>query len=79
MEKLSFLQTRTKTKAELVYAADIEGEAVETAFELAASGEWRLHESAMVIRRHINECRRESNTMPWPMVTFWREEAARIF
>ena len=42
-KKLSFWQTHTKTKAELVYAADIEGNAAETAFELAASDERRLH------------------------------------
>ena len=70
-KKLSFWQTHTKTKSELVYAADIEGKAVETAFELAASDNRRLHESAMIIRRHINECRRESNPMQWPPSAAW--------
>ena len=69
--KLSFWQTQTKSKAVLVYAADIEGEAVEAAFELAASDERRLTESAMNIRRHIHECRLESEPMPWPPSAAW--------
>ena len=69
--KLSFWQTQTKSKSELVYAADIEGEAVEVAFELAASDERRLTESAMIIRRHIHECRLESEPMPWPPSAAW--------
>ena len=64
--KVSFWQTQTKRKSELVYAADIECEAVEAAFKLAASDERRLTESAMIIRRHIHECRLESEPMPWP-------------
>ena len=54
-----------------MYAADIEGEAVEAAFELAASDERRLTESAMIIRRHIHECRLESEPMPWPPSAAW--------
>ena len=69
--KLSFWQPQTKNKAELVYAADMEGEAVEAAFELAASDERRLSESAMIIRRHIYDCRRDSKQMPWPPSAAW--------
>ena len=67
--KLSFWQPRKK--AELVYAADIEGEAVEAAFELAASDERRLIETAMIIRRVIKESRLESEPMPWPPSAAW--------
>ena len=70
-KKLSFWQTHTKLKKKFVYAADIEGEAVETALEWAASGERRLHESAVINRRHINECRRESNPMSLPTSAAW--------
>ena len=63
-EKLSFWKPRKK--AELVYAADIEGEAVEAAFELAASDERRLIETAMIIKQIINESRLESEPVPWP-------------
>ena len=52
-KRLAFWQPRKK--AELVYAADIEVEAVEAAVELAALDEKRLIESAAIIRRHINE------------------------
>ena len=52
-KKLAFWQPRKR--AELVYAADIEGEAVEVAFELAPSDERSLIECATVIRRHMNE------------------------
>ena len=69
--KLSFWQPYSRNKAELVYAADIEGEAVEVAFELAASDERRLTESAMIIRRHIHECRQQSTSMPWPPSAAW--------
>ena len=58
-------------KAELVYASDIEGEAVEAAFELAASDERRLIESAAIITRHINEGKIESEPMIWPPSAAW--------
>ena len=61
--RLAFWQPRTK--AELVYAADIGGEAVEVAFEIAASDERRPIETAMVIRRIIKESRRDCEQMPW--------------
>ena len=67
--KLSFWQPRKK--AELVYAPYIEGEAVGAAFELAASDERRLIETAMIIRRVINESRLESEPMPWPPSADW--------
>ena len=74
-KKLSFWQPRKKT--DLVYAADIEGEAVEAAFEFAASDERRLIETAMIIRRIINENRQESEPMPWPPSAAWLLSGAR--
>lgn len=56
--------TSSRTTSELVYSADVEGSAVETAFELASSDERRLVESAMILRRHINDARRMSSDMP---------------
>ena len=68
-KRLAFWQPRKR--AELVYAADIEGEAVEAAFELAGSDERRLIECAAIIRRHIIECRLVSEPMPWPPSATW--------
>ena len=41
------------------------------AFEIAASDEMRLIETAMVIRRIINESRRECEQMPSPPSAAW--------
>ena len=68
-KRLAFWQPRKK--AELVYAADVEGEAVEAAFELAASDEKLLIERAAIIRRHIMEGKIESEPMPWPPSAAW--------
>ena len=47
------------------------------AFEIAASDERRLIETAMVIRRIINESRRECEQMPWPPSADWLLSGAR--
>ena len=52
--------------SELVYSANIEGSAVEVAFELASSDEKRLAESTMILRRYVYEAEQNSPPMPWP-------------
>ena len=47
------------------------------AFEVAASDKRRLLETAMVIRRIINESRRECEQMPWPPSAAWLLSGAR--
>ena len=67
--KLCFWQP--SYKSELVYAADTQGQAVEMAFELAASEEKRLQESAMILRRQVINSQRQSEAMPWPPSSSW--------
>ena len=61
----------SKTTSELVYSGDVEGSAVEEAFELASSDERRLQESAMILRRYIIDACRNSRPMPWPPSSDW--------
>ena len=61
----------SKSTSELVYNADVEGSAVEKAFELASSDERRLQESAMILRRTIIDACRNSRPMPWPQSSDW--------
>lgn len=68
-KKLAFWQPRKK--AELVYSIDIEGEAVEAAFELVASDEKGMVERATIIRRHINESKLENEPVSWPPSAVW--------
>ena len=54
-------------KSELVYASDItKGEAIEVAFEAAASETKRLQEAASILRRAIQVAYAEAEEMPWP-------------
>ena len=54
-------------KSELVYTSDItKGEAIEVAFEAAASETKRLQEAASILRRAIQVAYAEAEEMPWP-------------
>ena len=54
-------------KSELVYSSEIpHGQAIETAFEAAASESKRVEEAALVLRRIITEGHKESVKLPWP-------------
>ena len=54
-------------KSELVYSSEIpHGQAIETAFEVAASESKRVEEAALVLRRIITESHKESVKLPWP-------------
>ena len=54
-------------KSELVYTSDItKGEAIEVAFEAAASETKRLQEAASILRRAIQVVYAEAEEMPWP-------------
>ena len=64
--------------SELVYSANIEGSAVEVAFELASSDEKRLAESAMILRRYVYEAEQNSPLMPWPPSAEWLLSDQRI-
>lgn len=71
-QRLRFWQPGSSmTSSELVYGANVEGRAVEKAFELAASDERRLVESAMTLRRYIFDEQRQSTPMPWPPSSNW--------
>ena len=54
-------------KSELVYSSEIpHGQAIETAFEVAASESKRVEEAALVLHRIITESHKESVKLPWP-------------
>lgn len=54
-------------KSELVYSSGIEkGQAVEAAFESAASEAKILEEAALILRREIQSCYNVAGEMPWP-------------
>lgn len=77
-DRIRFWQPAScNTTSELVYGANVEGNAIEKAFELAASDERRLAESAMLLRRYIFDARRQSCTMPWPPSSEWLLSDAR--
>ena len=54
-------------RSELVYSSHIpKGQAVESAFEVAASDSKRLEEAALVLHRHIKQAELETQPMTWP-------------
>ena len=54
-------------RGELVYAKNIQGgQAVESAFEAAASESRRSEEVAMYLRRSVLDTQKEAREMPWP-------------
>lgn len=58
---------RPNYRSELVYSSNIQpGEAVETAFEAAASDSRLLEEAALVLRRVILSSFKSSDELPWP-------------
>lgn len=71
-DRLNFWRPeRSKTTSELVYGTNVEGNAIEKAFELASSDERRLQESAMILRRYMFDERKSSSQMPWPPSSDW--------
>lgn len=71
-QRIKFWRPKSsQTTSELVYSADVEGSAVEKAFELASSDERHLQESAMILRRYMIDARRNSRSMPWPPSSDW--------
>lgn len=64
-DKVKFWQPYYHT--ELIYSAHVQsGQAVETAFQTAASDSRRLEESAMFLRSTIIAAYREAPALPWP-------------
>ena len=54
-------------KSELVYSSALDtGEAVQAAFEAATSENRILEETALILRRHIQDACNNSQEMPWP-------------
>ena len=54
-------------KSELIYSSEIpHGQAIETAFEVAASESKRVEEAALALRRISTESHKESVKLPWP-------------
>lgn len=54
-------------KSELVYSLEIpKGQAIEVAFEVAASETKRIEEAALVLRRTILDAHKGTPGMPWP-------------
>ena len=52
-------------KSQLVYSSGIQkGQAVEAAFETAASEAKRLEETALILRKEIQRCYKSSGEMP---------------
>jgi hypothetical protein len=61
---------RPNYRSELVYSDEVPiGQAVEAAFESAASEERRLEETANILRRCIVDAQTNSAEMPWPPST----------
>ena len=57
-------------RSELVYSTDVKkGQAIEVAFEIAASESKRVEESALLLRRIILDSQQQSTKMPWPPTT----------
>lgn len=64
-DKVKFWQPNYRT--ELIYSTHIQsGQAVEVAFQTAASESRRLEESAMFLQRTIIAAYREARELPWP-------------
>ena len=63
-DKLHFWQPNYMS--ELVYSSEIKGQAIESAFENAASESKRLEEAALSLRRVIQCAQKGSKEMPWP-------------
>lgn len=54
-------------RSELVYSSNVpQGQAIETAFEVAASESRRVEEAALVLRRIILDAGKAAPEMPWP-------------
>ena len=47
----------------IVYASDVEGQAIEAVFEATSSDERRLKECALLPKRHAIDAQRNSSTM----------------
>ena len=63
--KIQFWQPNYKS--ELVYSPGVKkGQAIESAFEIAASESKRLEESALILRRAIMTAHKQSQEVPWP-------------
>ena len=63
--KIQFWQPNYRS--ELVYSTEVpKGQAIESAFEVAASDLKRLEEAALLLRRLILGSKEESTEMPWP-------------
>lgn len=63
--KIQFWQPNYKS--DLVFSSEIpKGQAVESAFEVAASEAKRIEEAALLIRRAIKNAQSESQQIPWP-------------
>ena len=57
-------------KSDLVYSLGVpKGQAVESAFEIAASDSKRLEEAALVLRREAQSAHNESKQMSWPPIS----------
>ena len=69
---------RPSSKDELVYSDDIhKGQVVEEAFESASSDERRGEETAVILRRHILNAKRNSGDMPCPPTASWLSSQER--
>ena len=63
--KIQFWQPNYKS--ELVYSPGVKkGQAIESAFEIAASESKRLEESAVILRRAIMTAQKQYQEVPWP-------------
>ena len=75
-KKRQFL--RPLSEGELVYSDDIQkGQAAEAAFESVYSDERRVEETAMILRRHILNAKRNSFDMPFPPTASWLSSQER--
>ena len=65
--RIKFWLPSRRCTSELVYAADLDtGEAVQTAYESAASDNHILADAAAILRRNIQATYNNSHTSPWP-------------
>ena len=69
---------RPSSEGELVYSDDIhKGQAVEAAFESASLDERRVEKTAMILRRHMLNAKRNSCDMPFPPPASWLSSQER--
>jgi len=58
---------RPNSRSDLVFSSDLNvGEAVEVAFEAAASEKRILEDAALTLRRHIQDTHTSNSNIPWP-------------